>query len=85
VTDAANPKRKRGAPPGNQNARTHGRYSRHVSPEVMTVIQAVRSLDDPGKQVVFGVLFGYFKNVHPELFESILFQPVRKNMEQMPF
>jgi hypothetical protein len=49
-------KRKRGGQPGNQNARTHGRYSRVTTPEEAEVVRAVSRLDEHGKRVVLGYL-----------------------------
>ena len=77
-------RRKRGAPVGNQNARTHGKYSRVISPREMEVLAAVKSLDDHGRQVIFGALLAYILEHHPEIFDSQLYQPVPENREQMP-
>ncbi len=35
------PKRKRGGQPGNQNARKHGYYSKHFSPEQMKQLEVI--------------------------------------------
>jgi len=52
--------RKRGAPLRNQNARTHGRYSKVITPAELEVIKAVKRLDDHGRRVVFGYLVREF-------------------------
>ena len=50
------PKKPRGGQPGNQNARKHGNYSRVITPREMEVLEAVSSLDDHGKRMVFFIL-----------------------------
>ena len=52
--------RKRGARPGNQNARKHGLYSRIVTPEEVEAIKIVDQLDEHGRAVVFGYLLQRF-------------------------
>lgn len=45
------PSRNRGAQPGNQNARTHGFYSKRLTPEQQQSLQAAASLDGLDQEI----------------------------------
>ena len=45
------PKRKRGAQPGNQNARKHGLYSRHFTPEQFEILENANDLKDLAPEI----------------------------------
>ena len=45
------PKRKRGAQPGNQNARKHGFYSKHFTPDQTNQLEASDDLKDLGPEI----------------------------------
>ena len=45
------PKRKRGAQPGNQNARKHGFYSKHLTPDQMKQLEEADDLRDLGPEI----------------------------------
>ena len=57
------PKRKRGGQKGNQNARTHGRYSRVIPPRTLEVLKAVRGLDLNGQRLIFAQLFRHLVGI----------------------
>lgn len=48
--------KKCGGQPGNQNARTHGNYSRILSPHEAQVLKAVAALDAHGQRVLLKYL-----------------------------
>ena len=45
------PKRKRGAQPGNQNARKHGFYSKHFTPDQVEKLENADDLRDLGPEI----------------------------------
>ena len=45
------PKPKRGGQPGNQNARKHGFYSKHFTPEQIEQLEAADDLKDLGPEI----------------------------------
>lgn len=51
------PKKKRGAPFGNQNARKHGLYSKYLSPERIKKLRQVAKIDDLGHEIIIVRLF----------------------------
>ena len=51
VEQAETPKRKRGAPLGNQNARKHGFYSKHFTPEQLMQLEDANDLKDLGPEI----------------------------------
>lgn len=46
------PKKKRGAPFGNQNARKHGLYSKYLSPERIKKLRQVAKIDDLAHEII---------------------------------
>ena len=78
-------KRKRGGQPGNQNARTHGNYSRIASPREVEVMQAVASLDDHGRRLICRwLLTQLVGSEFVYLLESASFSPVPEKQKRMP-
>jgi hypothetical protein len=78
-------KRKRGGQPGNQNARTHGRYSHIASPREIEVLEAVATLDDHGRRLVFKWLMTQLLGSEfVSLLKSGSFSPVPEKPERMP-
>ncbi len=49
--DEEKPKPKRGAQPGNQNARKHGFYSKHFTPEQIEQLENADDLKDLGPEI----------------------------------
>ena len=46
------PKKKRGAPFGNQNARKHGLYSKYLNPERIKKLRQVAKIDDLAHEII---------------------------------
>ena len=46
------PRKKRGAPFGNQNARKHGLYSKYLSPERVKKLEQVAKIDDLAHEII---------------------------------
>ncbi len=78
-------KRKRGGQKGNQNARTHGKYSRVVSPHELEVLKLVFALDLHGQRLVFAQLFKHLVKIERAAqLESHSFRPVPEKAERIP-
>jgi len=79
--NAKQTKKKRGGQPGNQNARTHGHYSRLISPREAEVLKAVAGLDQHGQSVILNYLLTADDS---RLLESYSFRSARKKAQRMP-
>jgi hypothetical protein len=78
-------KRTRGAQPGNQNARTHGRYSLVIPPRTAEVLKAVAGLDTYGQRVIYTWLLEHLLKLKSDgLLESHSFPPVPEKAEPIP-
>ena len=78
-------KRKRGGQKGNQNARTHGRYSLVISPRTLEVLKEVMALDHRGQQLIFAQLLRKLVEAkEAELLESHSFRPVPVKVKLIP-
>lgn len=85
MKDKSQSKRSRGGQPGNQNARTHGRYSAIISPRTLEVLKEVMALDHRGRQLICGQLLrGLVEDGEAGLLESHSFSPVPEKPERMP-
>lgn len=85
INNNQEPKRKRGAQPGNQNARTHGRYSLIISPRALEVLKAVGGLDVHSRLVIYKWLMDDLLELERKgLLESHSFQPVPEKAEPIP-
>ena len=82
MKDKSQPKRKRGGQKGNQNARTHGRYSLVISPRTLEVLKAVGGLDVHSRLVIYKWLMEDLLELERRgLLESHSFQPVPEKAE----
>jgi len=83
--NAQESKRLRGGQAGNQNARTHGRYSLVISPRTKEALKVVMALDHRGQQLIFAQLLRKLVEAREaELLESHSFPPVPEKAEPIP-